>query len=80
MKVRNIPEAKAELSLIDEVQKDNDIVIAKAGEPVARLVALCGPARPRTPGSMAGEIWTSEDFEGLPDDMEEALGVKEPQR
>ena len=40
MKVRNIPEAKAELSLIDEVQKGNDVIIAKAGEPVARLVTL----------------------------------------
>ena len=40
MKVRNIPEAKAELSaLIEEVQKGSDIIIAKAGKPVARLVA-----------------------------------------
>ncbi len=81
MKVRNISEAKAELSaLIEEVQKGSDIIIAKAGKPVARLVAFRGPARPRTPGSMAGEIWIAEDFDKLPDDMAEAFGVLEPQR
>ena len=78
--MRNISEAKAELSaLIEAVQKGNEVIIAKAGKPVARLVALRGPSRPRTPGSMAGEIWTAPDFDALPDDMEEALGLKEPQ-
>ena len=56
MVVRNISEAKAELSaLIKAVQNGNEVIIAKAGKPVARLVAFRGPARPRTPGSMAGD-------------------------
>jgi prevent-host-death family protein len=80
MVVRNISEAKAELSaLIEAVLKGNDVIIAKAGKPVARLIAFRGPARPRTPGSMAGEIWIAQDFDTLPDDMEEAFGMKEPQ-
>jgi prevent-host-death family protein len=79
MVVRNISEAKAELSaLIEAVQKGNEVIIAKAGKPVARLVAFRGPGRPRTPGSMAGEIWMDPDFKTLPDDMAEALGMKEP--
>jgi len=78
--VRNISEAKAELSaLIAAVQNGNEVIIAKAGKPVAKLVALRGPVQPRTPGSMAGEIWIAPDFDTLPDDMGEAFGLKEPQ-
>ena len=79
MVVRNISEAKAELSaLIEAVQRGDEIIIAKAGKPVARLVAFRGPARPRTPGAMAGEIWIAPDFDTLPQDMEEAFGMQEP--
>jgi prevent-host-death family protein len=79
MVVRNISEAKAELSaLIEVVQNGNEVIIAKAGKPVARLIAFRGPTQPRTPGSMAGEIWISPDFNTLPDDMEDAFGMKEP--
>jgi len=78
--VRNISEAKAELSaLIEAVRNGSEVIIAKAGKPVARLVAIRGPIQPRKPGSMAGEIWIAPDFENLPDDMEEAFGLKEPQ-
>jgi antitoxin (DNA-binding transcriptional repressor) of toxin-antitoxin stability system len=80
MVVRNISEAKAELSaLVEAVQNGSEVIIAKAGKPVARLVAFHGPARPRTPGSMAGEIWMAPDFDALPEDMAEAFGMKEPQ-
>ena len=79
MVVRNISEAKAELSaLIEAVQNGREVIIAKAGKPVARLVAFRGPAQPRKPGSMAGEIWIGPDFDTLPDDLEEAFGMKEP--
>ena len=79
MVVRNISQAKAELSaLIEAVQNGNEVIIAKAGRPVARLVAFRGPAGPRKPGSMAGEIWIAPDFDTLPDDLEEAFGMKEP--
>jgi len=79
MMVRNISEAKAELSaLVEAVQNGSEVIIAKAGKPVARLVAFQGPSRPRTPGSMAGEIWIAPDFDTLPDDMAKVLGTKEP--
>ena len=79
MVVRNISEAKAELSaLIETVQKGNEVIIARAGKPVGRLVAFRGPTRPRTPGSMAGEIRIAPDFDTLPDDLQEAFGIKEP--
>ena len=79
MVVRNISQAKAELSaLIEMVQKGNEVILAKAGKPVARLIAYRGPAGPRTPGSMAGQIWIAPDFDVLPDDMAEVLGIREP--
>ena len=76
MVIRNISEAKAELSaLIEEVAKGNEVILAKAGKPVARIVPYSGAAAPRQPGSMAGEIWIAPDFDSLPDDMAEAFGV-----
>ena len=79
MVVRNISQAKAELSaLIEAVQKGQEVILAKAGKPVARLVAYHGPAQPRIPGSMTGQIWMAPDFDTLPEDMAEAFGMKEP--
>ncbi|MGD0497980.1 MAG: type II toxin-antitoxin system prevent-host-death family antitoxin [Bryobacteraceae bacterium] len=79
MVVRNISQAKAELSsLIEEVQRGHEVILAKAGKPVAKLVAYRGASRPRTPGSMAGEIWVAPDFDALPDDMAEAFGMRGP--
>ena len=79
MLVRNISEAKAQLSaLVAEVQKGNEVILARAGKPVARLVPYSGPSRPRSPGSMAGQIWIAPDFDALPDDMAEAFGMQEP--
>jgi len=76
--VRNISQAKAELSaLIEMVQKGNEVILAKAGKPVARLIAYRGPASPRIPGSMAGQIWIAPDFDVLPDDMAEVFGIRE---
>ena len=77
--VRNIPEAKAELSaLIAAAQNGSEVIIADAGKPVVRLVACRRSARPRTPGSMAGEIWIAADFDTLPDDIAAAFGMKDP--
>ena len=79
MVIRNISETKAELSaLIEAVQNGDEVIIAKAGKPVARLVPFRGSTRPRTPGSMAGEIWIAPDFDSLPEDMAEAFGMKDP--
>jgi prevent-host-death family protein len=80
MIVRNISEAKAQLSaLIESVQNGDEVIIAKAGKPVARLIALRDLTQPRKPGSMAGELWVAPDFDALPDDVAEAFGIKESQ-
>ena len=78
MVVRNISQAKAELSaLVEKVQKGGEVILAKAGKPVAKIIPYKGPARARTPGSIAGQIWIAPDFDVLPEDIAEAFGMRE---
>jgi prevent-host-death family protein len=79
MVVRNISEAKAELSaLIAMVQKGDEVILSKSGKPVAKIIPYSGASQNRIPGSMEGEIWIAPDFDQLPDDMAEAFGMLEP--
>jgi prevent-host-death family protein len=67
----NIHEAKTHLSkLLARVCGGEEIVIARAGKPVARLVPVEPPRAPRQPGSAKGQIWISDDFNApLPEDL-----------
>lgn len=67
----NIHEAKTHLSrLLARVSKGEEIVIAKAGRPVARLVPLANAIVRRAPGSAAGLVRISDDFDApLPEDL-----------
>jgi len=70
MKQVNIHQAKTHLSrLIERVRAGEEVVIAKGGEPVARLVPF--PRRqPRRLGTLKGRIWVAPDFNAaLPDDL-----------
>ena len=61
----NIHQAKTHLSrLLERVRAGEEVVIAKNGEPVARLVAVVRAAEPRTPGSMKGRLRIAADFDG----------------
>ena len=63
----NIHEAKTHLSrLLDRVLAGEEIVIAKAGKPIARLVPA-EEAKPRKPGLAEGRV-TEAFFEPLPED------------
>jgi len=79
MKQINIHEAKTHLSrLVEEAAAGEEIVIAKAGKPVARLVGLGAEARPRRPGSLKGKIKMCENFDDpLPPDLARAFGIEE---
>ena len=71
MEVVNIHAAKTHLSrLVDQVVAGEEIVIARAGRPVARLVPLA-PAKPkRVLGLLAGTLTVPDDFDRpLPDDL-----------
>ena len=78
MKVVNLHAAKTNLSrLVEEAAKGEDIVIAKAGRPIVRLVPVSANQRSRVSGSMKGKIHISEDFDApLPDDLARAFGLK----
>lgn len=75
--VVNIHEAKTHFSkLIERIQRGEEVVIAKAGVPVARLTAYVAPrSRIGPPGGMQGEgFWVASDFDAaLPDDIAAAF-------
>jgi prevent-host-death family protein len=60
----NMHEAKTQLSrLVDDALAGEEVVIAKAGRPVAKLVAYEPPREPRKPGGWEGKVWISPDFD-----------------
>lgn len=60
----NIHEAKTNLSkLLERVQSGEEIIIAKAGKPVARLAPYAPKPAPRTPGNDTGQIVIHPDFD-----------------
>ena len=63
MKTVNIYEAKTRLSqLVEEAASGEDVVIARAGRPVARLTRLQKPARKRRLGLLDGRFKIPDDF------------------
>lgn len=71
----NIYEAKTNLSrLVEQAAAGEEIVIAKAGKPLARLTPLCSTKEPRKPGCLAGRFHMSDDFDApLPDELLDAF-------
>jgi prevent-host-death family protein len=67
----NVHEAKTHLSeLLRRVEAGEEIVIARAGRPVARLVPHAeGDASPRTPGRWRGQVAMADDFDETPAEL-----------
>jgi prevent-host-death family protein len=71
-------EAKTQLSkLVERVEAGEEIVITRRGEPAARLI----PERRRggfasLMGTWRGRVKIADDFDELPDDVAEALGMR----
>ena len=65
-----VREAKTQLSkLLAKAQAGEEVVIVKAGEPIARLLPMA-KHRMRTPGTEKGAFWVAADFDApLPDDV-----------
>lgn len=83
MRAVNIQQAKTHLSrLVDEAQAGADIVIAKAGRPCVRLVAVTSDDTPRELGRLRGQVFIAEDFDAPSPEIEAlfGLGEVEPQR
>ena len=71
MKAVNIHEAKTHFSrLVSRVERGEEIVIAKAGRPVARLVPVAITPKLRTLGADRGSVIVADDFDApLPPDV-----------
>lgn len=64
MQVFNIHQAKTNLSrLIEKTQKGEDVIIAKSGKPVAKLIPFKKKLKLRKPGLWKGKVWVSPDFD-----------------
>ncbi len=75
MQIINISDAKSSLSaLIAEVEKGRNVVIGKAGKPVAMLVPYHADTAPRKlGGSWSGKVRIADDFDTLPDALTKAF-------
>lgn len=72
--MKNIQEAKTHLSrLVERAAAGEEIIIAKSGKPMARLVAYQPPQPARSGGFLAGKIWESNNCWESDDDLIEAM-------
>ena len=76
MVVTTISEAKAQLSkLIAKVEAGQEVIIGRAGKPVAKIVPIGAGKAEWRPGVLKGKIKMHADFDELPDDIARALGM-----
>jgi prevent-host-death family protein len=79
----NVHEAKTNFSkLLQRVILGDEIIIAKAGVPVAKLVRYTTKQGKRPLGFLKGEIWMADDFDAPlpPDILAGFLGEEEPEK
>jgi prevent-host-death family protein len=71
----NLYDAKTNLSqLVERAARGEEIIIAKAGRPLARLVPLAQRTAPRPLGLFADEVRLHDDFDApLPEDLLQAF-------
>jgi prevent-host-death family protein len=67
----NVHEAKTHLSrLLDRVAAGDEVILAKAGVPVARLVPVVLPSGERELGCERGRVFIADNFDApLPEDV-----------
>ena len=76
MYITNISEAKSHLSaLIEKVMAGEEIIIGKAGKPLAKLVRYERREESRRSGALKGKIKIADDFDELPDDIAKTFGM-----
>ncbi|MGH7093738.1 MAG: type II toxin-antitoxin system Phd/YefM family antitoxin [Stellaceae bacterium] len=68
----NMHEAKSSLSrLVRRALAGEEVVIARNGEPLVKLVPVPKVLQPRIPGRLKDKIWISPDFEFTDQEIEE---------
>lgn len=75
-RITNISEAKSQLSaLLEKVQKGKEVIIGKAGKPIAKLVPFEKSDLRRQAGTLRGKIKMSKDFDQLPKELADLFGI-----
>ncbi len=65
----NMHQAKTSLSrLVERALAGEEVVIARNGEPLVRLVPIAKEREPRVPGRSKGQIWMAPDFDIMSDE------------
>lgn len=74
----DIHEAEMQLAeLVNAAAQGDNIIITKAGKPLARLIPVFAGQVVRGPGSMKGEIYVADDFDApLPEEIQAAFYEK----
>ncbi len=76
MIVDTITEAKAQFSaLVSAVEQGEEVIIKKAGKPVAVLKKYNNSGKERKPGVFTDKIIIKDDFDSLPNDLKQTFGM-----
>jgi prevent-host-death family protein len=68
----NMHQAKSSLSrLVERALAGEEVVIARDGEPLVKLVPVPKQRKPRVPGRLKGKVWMAPDFEFTDAEIEE---------
>jgi prevent-host-death family protein len=59
--------------LLEEVEAGEEVIIARNGKPIARLLPIAKPSKPRKPGGWKGKIWIADDFDETSEDLIDAF-------
>ena len=79
MQINNIHQAKTQLSkLIERVLQGEEVVICKAGKPVAKLVQYEQNCEVHTGGQWRGKVKIADDFDQLPEELTAAFKGERP--
>ena len=79
MEIVNVHFAKTHLSrLLERAANGEEIIIAKAGNPIAKLTAYRQVAARRKPGIWKGKVVLADDFDSLPRRVASAFRGEEP--
>ena len=77
--MQDIHEAKTHFyRLVERVMRGEEVVVGKAGKPVARLVPYREDRGTRVPGGWKGLVRIADDFEELPDELAAAFRGEHP--
>jgi prevent-host-death family protein len=76
MAITDLHEATSQLSkLVERALAGEEVIIAKAGRPMVRLVPVRESDAPRMGGQWKGKVHIADDFDELPEDIARAMGM-----